>query len=277
MSRSVAKQLVHSIVEFLRSELAHGEAALGAESAESVEVAVQCLETAYNLPASPAPSVNLYELFSDASSTSQQCSSRSAPTQEAGGAAGFAPTDEDKAHAEQFKMEGNTRMKEGSFAASIQCYTKAIEKDPSNAVYYCNRAAAHSKTENHSAAIEDCKKALQLEPNYGKAYGRMGLAYSSLGELQEACNCYRRAVELEPENESYASNLSIAEEKLASSSQQQQPANPLAGLLSGGGGLAGLAGAFNSSGTPDLSGLLANPALMNVATQLMSDPNMQNM
>lgn len=47
--------------------------------------------------------------------------------------------------------------------------------------------------------------------------------------------------------------------------------------VGGGGGLAGLAGAFSSSGAPDLSALLGNPALMNVATQLMADPNMQSM
>ncbi|KAA0184387.1 hypothetical protein HAZT_HAZT004002 [Hyalella azteca] len=273
MNRSVSKQLVHSFVEFLRSELAQGETALGAEAAESVEVALQCLETAYNLPASPAPNVELYAIFSEA--LNRQCVNSSIPQQQASGSSTQLPTDEDKARAEQLKAEGNARMKEGDFAASIQSYTQAIEKDPHNAVYYCNRAAAHSKLENHNAAIEDCKKALNLEPNYSKAYGRMGLAYSNVNKLTEARDCYKRALELEPENESYASNLSIAEEALAASAQQ--PANPLAGLLSGGGGLAGLAGAFNSSGAPDLSGFLANPALMNVATQLMSDPNMQNM
>ncbi len=36
-------------------------------------------------------------------------------------------------------------------------------------------------------------------------------------------------------------------------------------------------GAFPGLGGLDLGGLLGNPALMNMATTLLSDPNMQNM
>lgn len=54
------------IVEFLRTELAAGESVLGAESAESVEVAIQCLETAYHLPPTPTTQVNLLHIFREA-------------------------------------------------------------------------------------------------------------------------------------------------------------------------------------------------------------------
>ena len=40
--------------------------------------------------------------------------------------------------------------------------------------------------------------------------------------------------------------------------------------------MAGLGGGGGGS-QPDLTGILNNPALMNMATTLMSDPNMQNM
>lgn len=65
-------------------------------------------------------------------------------------------------------------MREERFDKALELYTKAIAKDSLNSVYYCNRAAAHSKLNNHLEAIEDCRRALQIEPNYGKAYGRMG-------------------------------------------------------------------------------------------------------
>ena len=51
---------------------------------------------------------------------------------------------------------------------------RAIELDGRNAVYYCNRAAAHSKMNQHELAIQDCKKAIMIDDNYSKAYGRMG-------------------------------------------------------------------------------------------------------
>ena len=67
---------------------------------------------------------------------------------------------------------------------------RAIELDPSNQVFYCNRAAAHSKMNNHYAAVEDCKRAIDMEPNYGKAYGRMG--YNFQKKLAEILSFYNR-------------------------------------------------------------------------------------
>ena len=66
---------------------------------------------------------------------------------------------------------------------------------------------------NHYAAVEDCQRAIDMDPKYGKAYGRMGLAYSSIEKHKEAIECFKKAIEIEPENESYQSNLKLAEEK----------------------------------------------------------------
>lgn len=46
--------------------------------------------------------------------------------------------------------------------------------DSTNAVYFCNRAAARSKLNNHAGAVEDCSMALHIDPSYSKAYGRLG-------------------------------------------------------------------------------------------------------
>jgi tetratricopeptide (TPR) repeat protein len=97
----------------------------------------------------------------------------------------------------------------------IILYFRAIDLDASNQVFYCNRAAAHSKLNNHYAAIEDCKRAIDMDPKYGKAYGRMGLAYSSVERHKEAVDCFEEALKLEPENESYKTNLDLAKEKSA--------------------------------------------------------------
>lgn len=53
-------------------------------------------------------------------------------------------------------------------------YTRAIELDPENAVYYSNRAAAFTMQEDFDSAIEDCKAAVSLNPSYAKAYSRLG-------------------------------------------------------------------------------------------------------
>lgn len=140
----------------------------------------------------------------------------------------------------------------------ILCFfsNRAIQLDGHNAVYYCNRAAVHSKLGNHTLAIKDCRTALSIDPTYSKAYGRLGLAYSSLERHKEAKESYEKALAMEPDNESYRNNLHLAEERLAQLGVNQNLQN-MTGM--------------------DFSALLSNPALMNLARQMMSDPNMQNM
>lgn len=282
MDRDVVERLVYSMVQFLGSQLeSEGrQGNLTDEGVESVEVAIQCLETAYGISQDSSHlgvSRSLYDIFSSTVGDEIQKSKSESSSAARPLSATPVASAEDKAEANQLKDEGNQLMREDKFKEAIECYTKAINKDCSNAVYFCNRAAAHSKLADHRQAISDCQQALQIEPNYSKAYGRMGLAYSSLNEHKKAKECYEKALQIEPENESYRSNLNIAEEKLKAA-PQPQPGNPFAGL--GGmplGGLGGLAGLGGGAGGPDLGNLLSNPALMNMATQLMADPNMQNM
>jgi tetratricopeptide (TPR) repeat protein len=44
----------------------------------------------------------------------------------------------------------------------------------------------------------------------------MGLAYSSVEKHKEAVECFKKAIEIEPDNESYKTNLKLAEDKLKS-------------------------------------------------------------
>ncbi|CAK9799820.1 Small glutamine-rich tetratricopeptide repeat-containing protein alpha [Anthophora plagiata] len=158
-------------------------------------------------------------------------------------------TPEAKAEAKRLKNEGNALMKADKHYQAFLNYTKAIQLDGRNAVYYCNRAAACSKLGNYEQAIKDCHTAISIDPSYGKAYGRLGLAYSSLERHKEAKENYQKALELDPDNESYKNNIQVAEKLLA-----QQGMNNM-GL--GGGAVAG----------NDISSFLTNPALMNMVEQ----------
>jgi hypothetical protein len=41
--------------------------------------------------------------------------------------------------AEKFKAEGNQQLQEKQYTKAIESYTKAIEMNPENAIYYANR------------------------------------------------------------------------------------------------------------------------------------------
>lgn len=254
------KRLVFSILTFLEDQKKTG--GLDDEQVESLEVAIQCLETVYGLSATDQSQAaqhrvprNLLDIFNsqihEVQHTDSDFSSLSL----------HEPTPEEKDEAERLKNKGNDFMKAEKFSDALESYTKAIKLDGRNAVYFCNRAAAFSKLNKHQQAIEDCNRALSIDPSYSKAYGRMGVAFTALSDHEPARECYRKALELDPDNQSYQNNLEIAEQKL-------REAAAGAGFAAGpAGGMGGL----------DVGSLLSNPHLMNMATSLMSNPQMQQM
>ena len=86
------------------------------------------------------------------------------------------PSAADKSQAEQLKAKGNALMTSKDYNGAIAAYTSAIALDPTNAVYYSNRAAAHSSSNNHDGAVKDAEKAIEVDSSFVKAYHRLGSA-----------------------------------------------------------------------------------------------------
>lgn len=231
--------LIHSIVNFLQSELSDGN--LNDEKKESIEVAIQCLETAFDLDRNSTQTniikkVDLLSLITEAEHPEA--------------------TEEQKSKAEEYKNKGNVHMKNSEFTEAVKEYTNAIQLNPNNAVYFCNRAAAYSKLEQHTSAIGDCKQAIALDPSYGKAYGRLGIAYSNLNKYEDARSAYENALKYDPGNTMYETNLKLAEERLFANMENAAPPEH----------------------TPvDISQFINNPNLINMATQMLSDSNFRNL
>lgn len=239
---SSIKHLVYAVIRFLR-EQSQMEAYTSDEQ-ESLEVAIQCLETVFKVSPEDthlAVSQPLTEIF-----TNSFCKNDIQPLSNS------APGDVGKA--DQLKDEGNNHMKEENYTAAVACYTQAIELDPNNAVYYCNRAAAQSKLGHYTDAIKDCEKAIAIDSKYSKAYGRMGLALTAMNKFEEAVTSYQKALDLDPENDSYKSNLKIAEQKL------REVSSPT-----------GTGFSF------DMTSLINNPAFISMAASLMQNPQVQQL
>ncbi|NXI13318.1 SGTB protein, partial [Irena cyanogastra] len=159
---SSVKRLVYAVIHFLREQSQMDT--FTPDEQESLEVAIQCLETVFKITLEDthlASSQHLIEMFTNSIQKNDMLPlSCSLP--------------EGVVKADQLKDEGNNHMKEENYGAAVDCYTRAIELDPNNAVYYCNRAAAQSKLNNFREAIKDCESAIAIDPKYSKAYGRMG-------------------------------------------------------------------------------------------------------
>jgi len=83
------------------------------------------------------------------------------------------------------KLKGNALMSSKDYAGAIAAYTSAIGLDSTNPVYYSNRAAAHSSSDNHKEAVKDAEKAIEVDPNFVKGYHRLGYVLESFLYLLE--------------------------------------------------------------------------------------------
>lgn len=92
-------------------------------------------------------------------------------------------TAEMRQQAENHKNLGNDHLAAKRDEEAVAEYTKAIELDPENYIYYSNRAAAFTMMKDYTSAVQDCLAAISLKPDYAKAFGRLGYEPSSASEM----------------------------------------------------------------------------------------------
>jgi len=283
----ISKQrLVLGFLQFLKDEVKAESA--NPEKQESLEVAVQCLETVYGVSLNNAenkatygPTIDLLGVVTDITSSPafaswMDASQETAPTEPL--------TDDMRQQADKLKNEGNDLVKQEKYKEALEAYNAAIKIDGNNAIYYCNRAAAHNKLGNNEQALNDCFRSLQIDPNYSKSYGRLGVIYLSLDQPDEALEAYKQALALEPNNENYKQSVKICEDRLNSLGRTTAGATggpgfpPMFGsLFSGGMGGMGGFGGLGAGGPPDMMSILNNPSLMNMAMQFVQNPEVQGL
>jgi serine/threonine-protein phosphatase 5 len=77
-------------------------------------------------------------------------------------------------------------------------YTKAIQLNPTIAIYYGNRSFAYLKTECFGYALIDATKAIELDRNYVKGYYRRAAANMPLGKFKLALKDYETVMKARP-------------------------------------------------------------------------------
>lgn len=212
----LARPFVNEVLHFFRKQIT--ELASQPDLVESLEVAVQCLEAIYRLPADDIDAqggrVDVYELFENARSIVPE---------------------EKVAESEHLKNEGNRLMKEEKYQEALQMYTRAINIDPRNPIFYCNRAAAWIRLGDYDKSISDANQSLRYNPRYSKAFVRLGDTYYRMNKFREAANEYQKAIEIEPENEDYKNKLTMAMQRSLTALQANTnlpPNDPFVNMMS---------------------------------------------
>uniref|UniRef100_A0A1D1XD21 Serine/threonine-protein phosphatase 5 n=1 Tax=Anthurium amnicola TaxID=1678845 RepID=A0A1D1XD21_9ARAE len=113
----------------------------------------------------------------------------------------------DLERAEEIKLQANEAFKAHRFSQAIELYGEAIELNGQNAVYWANRAFAHTKLEEYGSALQDATKAIEVDPKYSKGYYRRGAAYLAMGKFKEALKDFQQLKRICPNDPDAAKKL----------------------------------------------------------------------
>lgn len=288
------KNVALGILDFLKTSIDDGT--VSGDDKESVDVAIECISDVFGVELQDKAKVfgnenlvSLYERFAKLKTTEDSTSS----TPETEDKKVEDVSEEAKKEAENHKIDGNRLMGQRKFQEAVECYTKAIEANPNNEIYFSNRSAAYSSLRECNKAVEDARKAIDLNPSYSKAYSRLGLALYSLGDAQGAMKAYEDGIKAEGDNPSdgmrrgYETAKKRVQEELEASvpsddtPQGSRSVSNNEGTRDSGAGASG-AGAgglpdLSALGNMDLGSLMNNPQIANMARNMMNNPNMANM
>jgi small glutamine-rich tetratricopeptide repeat-containing protein alpha len=295
------QRLALAICDFLSSSLEDGT--LSSEDKDSIDVAINCIGESFKVdPTDKAAlqsaigSQNLMQIYG----VYEKLKSAGKPSSSSTGASGTStttpklPTEEEKARAEDLKVQGNKAMTSKDYARAIDMYSQALALHPGNAIFLSNRAAAYSAARDHESARADAEAAVAADPKYTKAWSRLGLARFALGDARGSMEAYQQGIEHEGNggSEAMKKGFETAKRRVEElEAEDRDSSNPvprgvgvgagaggglpdLSSLASMFGGGAGGGGGGGGGGMPDLSSIMSNPMFANMAQSLMSNPDM---
>ncbi|OAD61950.1 STIP1 homology and U box-containing protein 1 [Eufriesea mexicana] len=99
----------------------------------------------------------------------------------------------------ELKEEGNRLFNLHKYEDAAYCYTKAIIKNPTQALYFTNRALCNLKLKRWESSCLDCRRALDIDPCLVKGHFFLGLALLEMEHIDEAVKRLQRAVDLAKE------------------------------------------------------------------------------
>lgn len=97
-----------------------------------------------------------------------------------------------------YANRGLARTNTGDFDGALADYDRAIKLDPKQDSFYSNRSVARMKKGDLDGAIADCDRALALKPNEPYTFSNRGKARQAKGDLNGAIADYSRAITIEP-------------------------------------------------------------------------------
>ncbi|KAJ2616188.1 Hsp90 cochaperone [Coemansia sp. RSA 1365] len=107
----------------------------------------------------------------------------------------------DQKEAEEAKAKGNAAYKARKFKEALESYSKAIELNPADIIYYNNKSAVYYEMGKLDDCIKTAEKAIEVGRKHrveykhiAKALGRIGTAYAKKEDLDKAIQYYNQSL-----------------------------------------------------------------------------------
>ncbi len=102
---------------------------------------------------------------------------------------------------ERLLLEGGRLEEAGDFTGAAETFTRAIERDPLNAVAHHRRGWARAHLGDLKGEIADWSKAIELDPVFAEAYADRAAARVASGDTEGAVADWQQALNLNPDRE----------------------------------------------------------------------------
>lgn len=114
---------------------------------------------------------------------------------------------------EECKEAGNKAFAAKEFETAIKHYSKAIQLDQKNHVFFSNRSASYAGLSKWEEAVSDAKDCIRLEPTFIKGYYRLVVASIGNDDLEGALAAAKQGLNVDPTNAQLLKQKAIVKAK----------------------------------------------------------------
>jgi stress-induced-phosphoprotein 1 len=155
------------------------------------------------------------------------------------------------------KALGNRLYGEGKYPQAVEAYTDAIKRDPTNHVFYSNRANCLAKLMSWSAALDDCETVIKMKPDFVKIYIRKGKIQHFLKQYHKAITTFDIGLALDPQSSELIQSKRATLMKIQEGNQSGQ-VDPER--------------VKEAQRDPEIQAILRDPTVNNVLQAMQTDP-----
>ena len=129
----------------------------------------------------------------------------------------------DASHADALHLLGVIANQVGRNDIAVELIGKAVEINPTVAVYHCNLGKALQDLGRRNDAVAAYNTALGFEPGFPEVHYNLGKALQDLGRRDEAAAAYRQAIDCQPDFVEAHYNLGSVLQELGRSTRRLPP------------------------------------------------------